>query len=253
MKPWRRGEKELRRILFSPYLLFSSSLFVVFFSFSFALPLIPFLAGSSVAAQQPEPSKKSPPANPVAAIAALKQTIEIGDVVGFANLIAGPPGVTLRKLAPALKKARDASSKVDHALADKPALGFSNPFTNELNPLHGYLFEVVEITKENNQQLARVRIGLVNQLKEETVSVTQEDNLWRVSLPGDFLKSVKRLTSERLTRQIEKLTKLTDILNKLADDISAGKLTTKEAVLLNLANAVKDAKLNESNPSAIKP
>jgi len=109
------------------------------------------------------------------------------------------------------------------------------------------------MTKENNQQLARVRIGLANQLKEETLLVAQEDSQWRVSLPGDFLKSVKRFTPERLTKQIEKLTKLTDILNKVADDIAAGKLATKEAILLNLAQAIKDAKLNDNDQSGIKP
>lgn len=219
-----------------------------FFTFLFA--------SQSIASQQPapsEPTKKATPANPTAALAALKQAIETGDVVAFANLTTGAPGITLRKLTSALKKAQDASSKFDHALTEKPALGFSNPFANELNPLHGYLFEVVEMTKENNQQLARVRIGLANQLKEENLLVAQEDNQWRVSLPGDFLKSVKRLTPERLIKQIDKLTKLADILNKLADDIASGKLTTKETILFNLANAVKDAKLNENDPSAIKP
>lgn len=202
------------------------------------------LVACSVLAQPPKPDETKP-ANPDAALAAYKQALERHDVVAFANLTAGAPGVTLRKLAPAMKKAQDASDKFDRALADKPALNLTNPFLDELNPLKGYQFERVELAQENKQYLARVRFGRAGKLNEETVSVTREGDLWRVSLPGEFLKSVQRLTPERLDKQIQSLAKLAEVLNTVADEVAGGKLATKEAILLRLANLVRDAKLGE--------
>lgn len=195
------------------------------------------------AAAQPPKVDETKPANPDAVLVAYKQAIERRDVVTFANLTAAAPGATLRKLAPAMKKAQDASDKLDHALADKPALNFVNPFLNELNPLQGYQFEKVELTQDNRQYLARVRFGRAGKLNEETVSVLQEGDTWRVSLPGDFLKSVKRLTPDRLEKQVQALSKLAEVLSTVADEVAGGKLTTKEAILLRLANLVRDAKI----------
>src|SRR5215208_1063693 len=142
---------------------------------------------------QPAKTEEVKPANPNAAVTAYKQVIERRDVVAFANLTAGAPGATLRKLAPALKKAQDASDKLDRALAEKPALGVTNPFLDEINPLKGYQFDLVELSQDNRVYVARVRFGRVGKLGEETLSVTQEGDVWRVSLPGDYLKSVQRL------------------------------------------------------------
>jgi hypothetical protein len=197
----------------------------------------------SPAAAQPPKQGDAKPANPTAALNAYKQALDRRDPVAFANLTAGAPGAALRKLAPALKKAQDASEKFNRALADKPALSVTNPFLDQLDPLQGYHFEVVELAQENRQYLARIRFGRAGKLSEETVSVTQEGDIWRVSLPGEYLKSVQRLTPERLDKEVQSLTKLADVLNTVAEEVSSGKLTTKEAVLLRLAALVKDAKL----------
>jgi hypothetical protein len=195
--------------------------------------------------QTPQKQEDAKPANPTAALNAYKQAIERRDAVGFASLTAGAPGAALRKLAPGLKKAQDASEKFNRALADKPALGVTNPFLDQLDPLQGYHFEVVELTQENRQYLARIRFGRAGKLNEETVSVTQEGDAWRVSLPGEYLKAVQRLTPERLDKEVQSLTKLADVLNTVAEEVSSGKLTTKEAVILRLAALVKEARLVE--------
>lgn len=213
------------------------------------LCLVPPLAQTAVQPpkdQAPE-TKATTIASPQAALTAYKQALEKADVLAFANLTAGSPGVTLRKLAGPLRKAQEASEKLDRALADKPALSVVNPFLEEFQPLKGFQLELVELTKEGNLHLARVRFGKTNQLKEETLSVLQEENTWRVSLPGDFLKSVNRLTPDKLARQIETLTKLTDILTKIAAEVTAGQLTTKESILIKLATAIKEAKLFENS------
>src|SRR5436305_151407 len=93
------------------------------FVVSLSLLVSVFSAGTLFAYQNPpqkESGKQAPAANPSAALTALKQAIETGDVAAFANLTAGGPGVTLRKLVVPMKKAQDASSKLDRALAEKP-------------------------------------------------------------------------------------------------------------------------------------
>jgi hypothetical protein len=201
------------------------------------------LATSSLPAQPPKTDEK--PANPDAALAAYRQALERRDVVAFANLTAGAPGATLRKLAPAMKRAQDAAEKFDRALSEKPALQVTNPFLDQLNPLQGFQLELVELTQENRQYAARIRFGRAGKMNEETVSVSQEGDLWRVSLPGDYLKTVQRLPPERVAQQVEMLTKLAEVLNTVAEEVSSGKLVTKEAVLLRLGRLAKDAKLGD--------
>lgn len=184
-----------------------------------------------------------PPAlltTPEAALSAFRQAIEKGDPEAFANLTAGPAGTTLRSMSPALKKAQTASEAFTKALGEKPALNVTNPFTDELNPLRGYQFELIELTKGKEEYLARVRFGLANRLQEETLSVKKEGEGYRVSAPSVYLKSIKELTPERVKKQIETLTALAGILNSLADQVSKGQLTSKETILLKLAQAMKE-------------
>lgn len=185
-------------------------------------------------------------ATPEAALTAYRQAVEKGDVEAFARLTTGAGGVTLRTLAPSLKKAQTASDALTKALADKPDFKLANPFADDLNPLKGYQFELIELTQGKDEHLARIRFGVANRLKEETVSVKKEAQTYRVSLPGVYLKSVTLLTPERLNKQIETLNALTVILNNLAEQINKGQLTTREAVLVKLAQAVRDAKLGDS-------
>lgn len=180
--------------------------------------------------------------SPEAAISAYRQALEKGDLEAFAALTAGAPGATLRTMAPALKKAQAASDAFTKALGEKPNLNVTNPYAEELNPLRGYQLELIELTKGKDEQLARVRFGLANRLQEETLSVRKEGDSYRVSAPSVYLKSIKELTPERLRKQVDTLNALAGILNSLAEQVSKGQLTTKEAVLLKLAQAVKDIK-----------
>jgi hypothetical protein len=180
------------------------------------------------------------PATPEAALQAYRTAIAKTDVVAFADLTSGPAGVTLRKLAPTLKKAQTASDSFTKALADKPTLGVTNPFANTLNPLEGYLLEVIELTAGKDQHLARVRFGTIGKLQEETLSIKREDASYRVSLPNVYAKAVVTMTPEQVSKQIDQLGKLTTALTGLAEQVNKGELTTKEAVLVKLAQAVKE-------------
>lgn len=179
------------------------------------------------------------------ALAAYRSAIDKGDVEAFARLTAGPSGNTLRTLAPPLKKAQIASEAFTKALGDKPALGLTNPLADDFNPLKGYLLEIIELTPGKDEQLARVRFGTIGRLHEETLSIKKEGETFRISLPGAYLKSVRLITPERLSKQVEGLNSLTSILNDLAQQVTKGELTSKEAILLKLAQAVRDAKLAE--------
>lgn len=184
-----------------------------------------------------------PPATADRALTQYKQAIEKADIDSFARLTAGPGGNTLRTLTPALKKALTASDAFSKALGEKPALGLSNPFANEFNPLRGYQFDLVELTPGKDDHRALVRFGQQNRLREETLSVKKEGDGYRISLPSVFLKSVGQYTPERLSKQVESMNALASILTKLAEQVSKGELTTKEAILIKLSQMVKEAKI----------
>lgn len=176
---------------------------------------------------------------------AYRASVDKADVTSFASLTAGPMGASLRKLAPALQKAQTASDALSKALSEKPALGLLNPLADEFNPLKGYQLELIEMTPGKEEHLARVRIGLPGRLKEETLSVKKEDATFRVSLPSVFLKSVRLMTPDRVAKQVDSLNRLADIMTSLAQQVTKGELTTKEAVVLKLSQAIKDVKLGE--------
>lgn len=180
--------------------------------------------------------------SPEAALASYRQAIEKSDPEAFARLTAEAPGNTLRTLAPALKKAQTASEAFTKALGEKPALNITNPYADKLNPLQGYQFELIELTKNKDEHLARVRFGLANRMQEETLSVRKEGEGYRVSAPSVFLKSINDLTPDRIRKQVDTLNALAGILNGIAEQVAKGQLTTKEAILLKLAQAVKEMK-----------
>ena len=189
--------------------------------------------------------QEQPASTPEAALKAYQKAIESSDAEAFARLTAGPAGTTLRALAPALKKVQIASEALTKALGEKPALNTSNPFANELNPLQGYRFELIELTKSKDDYLARVRFGLANRLQEETVIIKKEGNTYRISAPGTFLKSLKEMTPERLKKQVDSINALTGILTRLAEQVSKGELSSKESILLKLAKDIKEAGIAE--------
>lgn len=186
------------------------------------------------------------PSSAEAALTAYRQAFEKGDVLAIARLTSGPAGQTLRTLAPALSETQTASDAFSKALAEKPALNLTNPFAQELNPFSGYQLELLELTRNKDEHQALVRFGKPQRVREETLSVKKEGEGYRVSLPGFFLKTMGTYTQEKLTKQTKELTNLAGILKKLAEQVSKGEQSTKEAIVLKLAELVKEVKLSEA-------
>jgi hypothetical protein len=182
------------------------------------------------------------PESAQAAISSYRQAFEKGDVLSIARFSSGPAGQTLRSLAPALAEAQIASEAFSKALAEKPALNYSNPFTTELNPFSGYQLELLELTRHENEHQALVRFGKSPRLQEETLLIKKEGDGYRVSLPGFFLKSLVTYTPEKVSKQTRELTSLANVLKKMADQVTKGELATKEAVILKLAELVRASK-----------
>lgn len=198
------------------------------------------LFSSALLTMQSEGNKL--PATAEATIMSYRQAFEKGDVVTIARLSSGQAGQTLRILAPALMEAQIASETFSKALAEKPALNYSNPFASELNPFSGYQLELLELNRHQNEHLALVRFGKSPRLQEETLVIKNEGEGYRVSLPRFFLKSIGTYTPEKLARQTRELTSLAAILKKIAEQITKGELSTREAVVLQLAELVKASK-----------
>ncbi|MBL8824523.1 MAG: hypothetical protein JNJ77_18195 [Planctomycetia bacterium] len=186
------------------------------------------------------------PSSAEAALTEYRQAFEKGDVLAIARLTSGPAGQTLRTLAPALSEAQTASDAFSKALAEKPALNLTNPFAQELNPFSGYQLELLELTRNKDEHQALVRFGKPQRMREETLSVKKEGEGYRASLPGFFLKTMGTYTQEKLTKQTKELTNLAGILKKLAEQVSKGEHSTKEAIVLKLAELIKEAKLSEA-------
>ncbi|HMO37157.1 MAG TPA: hypothetical protein PKA06_14040, partial [Gemmatales bacterium] len=89
--------------------------------------------------------------------------------------------------------------------------------------------------------------GLQGKLQEETLSIRNDDGQLRVSLPGNFLKSVSGMKTEQLNRQIEVLNKLSEILLSLSEQIEKEEIKTREEVLIKLAQAIQENKLGLQN------
>jgi hypothetical protein len=198
----------------------------------------------SVPAAQPPAEIKTPQA----AVAAVKKALDANDLRALSDLTTNPAATTLRKLAEPFAKTRLAGERLDRALKDKPALAFNNPFAASLTPFADVHFELVEIGKEGNQTVARIRYGPRGaSAPEEVVALVQEGPTWRVDPPQAVVKALRRLAASpaRLDQYTQGLEKLADVLNALAGDIEKDQVKTREAALLRLAQLVEDAKLAE--------
>lgn len=179
------------------------------------------------------------------AVANFKVALETGNVKTLSGLAGGKEGDTLRKLADPYVKAKAASDRLDAALKEK-SITFGNPFAASVTPLADLQLDILEITKEDNQEIARVRIGPRGKTIEETLLLTQEDGGWRVSLPADMLKDLRTLSKkEQRDRRIQGIDKLATLLDTVAKEVQNGTLKTKETVLLRVAGLFKDEGVGE--------
>jgi hypothetical protein len=181
----------------------------------------------------------------VAALAGFKTALESGNVKTLSGLAAGKDGDTLRKLADAYTRARAASDRLDNALKEKRIL-LVNPFAASANPLADLQLDILELTKENNQDIARVRFGPRGKTVEETLLLAQESGLWRVSLPAELVKDLRSLDKkEARDRRVQAIDKLAELLDSVAKDVQSGTLKTKESVLLRIAKGFRDAGIGD--------
>ncbi len=191
-----------------------------------------------------------PPPAQAAALQAFKTALEKGDLKAVAESAAGESGNILRRLADPIAKAKAASDRLDKALTEKPEIGWQNPFAPGVAPLTGQL-EIVEIAKEGDSVVARVRYGQADQ--EESLGIRNEGGAWRVDLPAELARALRPLANpERLERRRKELEQLAEVLNSLAADIETGKRKTKEEVILRLIELASESNL-VSAPSESKP
>jgi hypothetical protein len=186
-------------------------------------------------------------ATQAAAMQAFKSALESGDIKQVSQHAAGETGAILRRVSEPLLKAKAASDRLDKALAAKPEIGWHNPFAAGLAPLAGSQLEVVEIAREGNLFVARVRYRQSPQ--EETIAIRNEEGAWRVDLPSELAKDLQPLRDpERLDKRRKQLEQLTEVLAALAADIESGKRKTKDEVTLRLLELIADSNLFPSAP-----
>jgi hypothetical protein len=194
-----------------------------------------------VAAQEAKPA-----GGPEGALAAYKAAIESGDIKAVAELTAGPSGDALRKLAGPLTRAKAASDKLDKVLRDRPEIGYKNSFAPGLSPFADMQYEVIEVEKEGDKVVARIKYGPRGKAQEETVQVQTEAGKWRVDAPAELVKHLRKLSAPgQLERHAQGLDRLADLLDTLATEIENGTLKTKEQVLLRTLDLFAKNKLAE--------
>jgi len=189
-------------------------------------------------------------ADPRAAVlAGFKSALEKGDVKEVAGFVAGKHGEILRRLAEPYSRAAAASDRLDAALLEKN-INWSNPFAAGVRPLADLQLDILEVTREENQDLVRIRFGPRGRTQEETLALVQEGGAWRVSLPADLRKDLARLTSkEAVDRQAKHLDALAEILDALAKEVSNGSLKSRNEIVLRLAKLVHEKGLGEKPAS----
>src|SRR5262245_7434132 len=144
-----------------------------------ALAGFPPLRGGTTNVLAQESAK---PASAAAALAAFKTALEAGDFKGLSEISAGEHGRALRELVTPFLKAKEANDRLDKALKERK-IDFPNPFAAGLTPFAELQFELVDVTTENKQVVARVKCGPRGKAAEENVAVLMEDATWRVTPP----------------------------------------------------------------------
>lgn len=188
------------------------------------------------------------PATPLAAANAFKRALEQSDLAALSELTAGPLAAPLRALGGPLAKARAAADRLDNALKDKPTVAFTNPFSPSLQPFAGVRFEILEVVKERDQQVVRVRHAAKGMpVREEQLLVAADGPTWRLQLPATLQQQVQALIGDpaHLKRETQALEAVAAILNRLAEEIEKNQLQTKADAVARLLQLMQESKLSE--------
>lgn len=192
---------------------------------------------------------------PQSAVEALKKALEENDFKSLSQIVPGPYDAILRKMAEPMGKAQAAQGRLEAALKDQPNIQFVNPFGPALNPFTGISIELVEVGKEGARNIVRIRYGRKGTpLQEEVLGLVSEGNSWRIGLPAELAKELRRLTNppEELDKQVQRLDGLAKVLTTLAGEVEKKQLQTREGVVLRLAQLVAEAKLADEPKKEVK-
>ncbi len=183
-----------------------------------------------------------------AALAAFKVAVESGSVKDLAPHVAGQAGQVLRRLAEPYARARASAERFEAALAEKN-ISLENPFAASVRPLADLQLDLLEVSKDRERHLVRVRFGPRGRAAEEVLVLVQEDGVWRVTLPVALLKDLQPvLRGNAADQRVRQLETLADIQDQLARDVSNGSLKNRDDVLLRLLVLSREKNLIRPTP-----
>lgn len=182
------------------------------------------------------------------ALAAFKAAVESGSVKDLAPHVAGQAGQVLRRLAEPYARAKASAERFETALAEKN-IALENPFAASVRPLADLQFDLLEIARDTEQHVVRVRFGPRGRAAEEVLVLVQEDGVWRVTLPAALLKDLQPvLRKNAVDQRVRQLESLADIQDQLARDVSNGSLKNRDDVLLRLLVLSREKNLIRPSP-----
>jgi len=183
-----------------------------------------------------------------AALAAFKAAVESGSVKDLAPHVAGQAGQVLRRLAEPYARARASAERFEAALAEKN-ISLENPFAASVRPLADLQLDLLEIAKDKEQHVVRVRFGPRGRAAEEVLALVQEEGAWRVTLPAALMKDLQPvLRGNAADQRVRQLETLADIQDQLARDVSNGSLKNRDDVLLRLLVLSREKNLIRPSP-----
>lgn len=183
-----------------------------------------------------------------AALAAFKAAVESGSVKDLAPHVAGQAGQMLRRLAEPYARARASAERFEAALAEKN-ISLENPFAASVRPLADLQLDLLEIAKDKEQHVVRVRFGPRGRAAEEVLALVQEEGAWRVTLPAALMKDLQPvLRGNAADQRVRQLETLADIQDQLARDVSNGSLKNRDDVLLRLLVLSREKNLIRPSP-----
>lgn len=175
------------------------------------------------------------------------RALEQSDLTTLADLMADDAlAESLRTLGAALAKARTAADRLETLVKDKPGLAFTNPFAPCLQPLAGCRFEILEVTRERDQQVARIRFGAKGMpIREEQLVLTQVGGQWRTQLPAFLQQQVQHLAADprHLQQEIKAMETLAEVFKRLADEIEQNRLASKADLVARLLQLIHESRL----------
>jgi hypothetical protein len=177
------------------------------------------------------------------------RALEQSDLATLADLMVDEAlAQPLRTLGAALAKARAAAERLEAMVKEKPGLAFPNPFASSLQPLAGCRFEILEVTHERDQQVARIRFGARGMpIREEQLVLVQVGGQWRTQLPAFLQQQVRHLVANprQLQREIQALETLAEVFKRLADEVEQNRLASKADVVARLLQLIHESKISE--------